>query len=330
MYLCTLFIKTVFYMKVAKLLRDTKRTLFTFEILPPLKGRSFAEIERTIDPLLEFSPSYINVTSHRNEIAYRTNARGDVERFKTKKRPGSVGVAAAVMFKYKVPVVTHVLCSGFTRDETEDALIDLHFLEMHNLLVLRGDKMKAEPAFIPETGGHAHAADLLRQIGDMNKGRYLHAEIENAAPTDFSCGVAGYPEVHADAESAEQDLLYLKEKVDAGGEYIVTQMFFDNARYFDFVERCRRIGITVPIVPGLKPIAVKNQLTVLPELFSITLPEALAKELRKCQTNEQAKQVGTEWIIMQAKELKQKNVPAIHVYTFGIPDNVYKMCREVF
>ncbi|MDR1458875.1 MAG: methylenetetrahydrofolate reductase, partial [Bacteroidales bacterium] len=302
----------------------------TFEILPPLKGGSFVEIAQTIEPLLEFSPSYINVTSHRDETSYRTNAQGDVERFKTKKRPGSVGVAAAIKFKYKVPVVTHVLCAGFTRDETEDALIDLHFLEMHNLLVLRGDKMKTDPAFIPETGGHAHAVDLLRQIGNMNKGIYLNSEIENAMPTHFSCGVAGYPEMHADAKSAEQDLLYIKDKVDAGGEYIVTQMFFDNAKYFDFVQRCRQIGITVPIVPGLKPIAAKNQVNVLPELFSIVLPDALEKELRKCKTNEEAKIVGTEWLIMQAKELRQRDVPAIHVYTFGIPDNVYKMCKEVF
>jgi methylenetetrahydrofolate reductase (NADPH) len=317
-------------MKVAKLLQETKKTLFTFEILPPLKGGSFAEIAHTIEPLLEFSPSYINVTSHRDEAAYRTNAQGYVERFTTKKRPGSVGVATAVKFRYKIPVVAHVLCAGFTRDETEDALIDLNFLEMRNLLVLRGDKMKTDPTFIPEIGGHVHAIDLLRQIGNMNKGIYLNSEIEDATPTRFSCGVAGYPEIHSDAKSAEQDLQHLKEKVDAGGEYIVTQMFFDNAKYFDFVDKCRQIGITVPIVPGLKPIASKNQVNILPDLFHVGFPEILEKELRKCKTNEQAKNVGTEWVTMQAKELKQANVPAIHVYTFGIPDNVYKMCKEVF
>jgi methylenetetrahydrofolate reductase (NADPH) len=317
-------------MKVAEILKNANTTLFTFEILPPLKGGNFAEIAQTIEPLLEFSPSYINVTCHRADIAYRTNANGETERYTAKKRPGSVGVAAAVKFKYNIEVVPHIICAGFTRDETEDALIDYHYLEMNNLLVLRGDKMKSDPTFIAEKDGHAHAADLLRQIQNMNKGIYLNSAIENAAPTDFSCGVAGYPEKHLDAKSFEQDLLYLKEKVDAGADYIVTQMFFDNSKYFEFVKRCRQTGITVPIIPGVKPVATMNQVDVLPQLFSLSMPEELDAELRKCKTNAEAKNVGTEWLTTQAIELKKADVPAIHIYTFGIPDNVAKICKAVF
>lgn len=317
-------------MKIADILKNTDKTLFTFEILPPLKGGNFAEIANTIEPLLPFSPSYINVTSHRADTAYRTNANGETERYAAKKRPGSVGVAAAVKFKYNMEVVPHVICAGFTVDETEDALIDYNYLKMNNIFVLRGDKMKSDPAFIVEKNGHAHAVDLLRQIQNMNNGKYLNKEIENAAPTCFSCGVAGYPEKHADAKTFEQDLLYLKEKVDAGAGYIVTQMFFNNSKYFDFVKSCREIGINVPIIPGVKPIATMNQVDVLPKLFNLSLPKELENELRKCKTNTESKNVGTEWLIMQAKELKKANVPAIHIYTFGIPDNVAKVCKAVF
>ena len=317
-------------MKVTDILKNTNKTLFTFEILPPLKGGNFAEIANTIEPLLQFSPAYINVTAHRADTVLRTNANGETERSVTKKRPGSVGVAAAVKFKYNVEVIPHVICAGFTVAETEDALIDYNYLEMSNLLVLRGDKMKSEPVFVAEKNGHSHAVDLLRQIKNMNKGMYLNTELENATPTNFSCGVAGYPEKHADAKTFEQDLLYLKEKVDAGADYVVTQMFFDNSKYFDFVKRCRQIGIDVPIIPGVKPIATTNQVDLLPQLFSLSIPKELEIELRKCKTNADAKNVGTEWLIMQAKELKKANVPVIHIYTFGIPDNVAKVCKAVF
>jgi methylenetetrahydrofolate reductase (NADPH) len=317
-------------MKVVDLLTSTKKTLFTFEILPPLKGGSFVEIQRTIEPLLEFSPSYINVTSHRAEIAYRTKSDGETERILTKKRPGNVGVAAAVKFKYNIEVVPHIICAGYTRNQIEDELVDYHYLDMENLLVLRGDKMKSEPMFIAEHGGHAHAVNLLKQIQSMNRGIFLHSETEIVMPVFFSCGIAGYPEKHGDAANMEQDLQYLKEKVDAGADYIVTQMFFDNTKYFDFVDRCRKKGITVPIVPGVKPIATMNQVDVLPKLFHVTIPEPLEHALRQCKTNAEAKNVGTEWLIEQAKELKQANVPAIHIYTFGIPDNVAKVCKAVF
>jgi len=317
-------------MKIIDILKNEKKTLFTFEILPPLKGGNFDEIQRTIEPLLEFAPSYINVTSHRSDIAYRTKSNGEIERYTTKKRPGSVGVAAAVKFKYNIEVVPHVICAGFTCDETEDALIDYNYLEMHNLLVLRGDKMKSDPVFVAERGGHSHAIDLLKQIKNMNNGIYLNSEIGNATHTNFSCGVAGYPEKHIDAKDDEQDILYLKEKVDAGADYIVTQMFFDNSKYFEFVNKCRKAGITVPIIPGVKPIATMSQVDILPQLFSLSLPKELESELRKCKTNSEAKNVGTEWLTAQALELKKANVPAIHIYTFGIPDNVAKVCKAVF
>ncbi|MDR0232742.1 MAG: methylenetetrahydrofolate reductase [Dysgonamonadaceae bacterium] len=317
-------------MKVSDLLKNTQKTLFTFEILPPLKGGSFVEIQRIIEPLLEFAPSYINVTSHRADIAYRKKPDGETERVLIKKRPGNAGVAASVKFKYGIEVVPHVICAGFTRDQIEDELIDFHYLEMENLLVLRGDKMRSELMFIAENGGYAHAIDLLKQVQNMNRGVLLHSETEVVTPTSFSCGVAGYPEKHSDAPNFEQDLHYLKEKVDAGADYIVTQMFFDNTKYFEFVRRCREIGITVPIVPGVKPIATASQVDVLPKLFNVTLPEPLEHALRLCKTNADAKNVGTEWLIAQAKELKQANVPAIHIYTFGIPDNVVKVCKSVF
>jgi methylenetetrahydrofolate reductase (NADPH) len=317
-------------MKISELIEKSGRTLFTFEVLPPLKGGGFIEIQRTIEPLLEFAPSYINVTCHRTDVAYRKNDRGEMERYSFKKRPGSVGIAAAIKFKYNIEVVPHVICAGYTRDENEDILIDYNYLDMHNLLVLRGDRKRVDPVFIPEHGGHSHAIDLLRQVQNMNVGKYLDANIEKGVPTDFACGVAGYPECHVDASNDDEDLQHLKEKVDAGADYVVTQMFFDNSKYFDFVGRCRQAGIRVPIIPGIKPIATMSQVDVLPELFHLTLPSALEVELRKCKTNAEAKAVGTEWFIQQAKELKAANVPSIHVYTFGIPDNVAKMCKVVF
>lgn len=317
-------------MKIIDTIKNSNKTLFTFEILPPLKGNGFAEIKQTIEPLLEFAPAYINVTCHRADTAYKTNARGETERYKTKKRPGSVGVAAAVKFKYNIEVVPHVICAGFTREENEDALIDYNYLQMQNVLVLRGDKMKNDPLFVAENGGHHHAVDLLKQIQNMNRGKYLNSEINNAAPTNFSCGVAGYPEIHGDAASFDEDLKHLKQKVDAGADYIVTQMFFDNKKYFDFVDNCRKIGITVPIIPGVKPIATTSQVDVLPKLFHLTIPAELDSALRKCKTNAEAKEVGTEWLIAQAKELKAAGVPSIHIYTFGIPDNVARVCKAVF
>ncbi|MDR1792302.1 MAG: methylenetetrahydrofolate reductase [Bacteroidales bacterium] len=314
-------------MNVAKLLRETKETLFTFEILPPLKGGSFEEVENTIKPLLEFNPAYINITSHRNEVAFRKTEFGNMERYKTKKRPGSVGVAAAIKHKFNIEVVPHLICAGFTKDETEDALIDYNYLGLNNLFVIRGDKSKSEPYFITEPGGYTHAVELLSQIQNMNNGIYL--DLTTNMPTAFSCGVAGYPEGYEE-NSFEKDLLFLKEKIDKGAEYIVTQMFFDNQYYYNFVKSCRKIGIDVPIVPGLKPISLKNQMEQLPKLFNIHLPEPLLKELQKCTTDKAAKQVGTQWCIQQCKDLKANKVPSLHIYTYGVSDNVFSVCKNVY
>ncbi len=253
-----------------------------------------------------------------------------MERRIIRKRPGTVAISAAIANKYNVTVVPHLICGGFTKEETEDVLIDLHFLGMHNLLVLRGDPQKGQRAFIPEHGGHEHTVDLIKQIYDMNKGIYLDEELQNPEHTHFSVGVAGYPEKHYEAPNNDLDMQFLKDKVEAGGEYIVTQMFFDNSKFFDFAERCRAAGITVPIVPGIKPITHMKDVDVLPRVFHIDIPNDLVKEVRKCKTNEEAKEAGVEWTTMQSLELKNAGVPAIHYYTIGISDNIKKIATRVF
>ncbi len=317
-------------MKVADKLRNTGKTLFSFELLPPLKGRKLDDIYNAIDPLIEFDPLNINVTYHQQESVYRLKNNGLMERRVIRKRPGTVAIAAAIAYKYNVTVVPHLICGGFTKEETEDVLIDLHFLGMHNLLVLRGDPQKGQRAFIPEHGGHEHTVDLIRQITNMNKGIYLDEQIQNAEHTDFSVGVAGYPEKHYEAPNHETDLQFLKEKIDAGGEYVVTQMFFNNARFFEFRDRCRAAGITVPIVPGIKPITSVKDVDVLPSVFHIDIPNELVKEVRKCKTNAEAKEVGVEWTTQQSLELKASGAPAIHYYTIGISDNIRKIAQRVF
>lgn len=317
-------------MKVIDKILNTRETLFSFEILPPVKGNSIDEIYRTIDPLLEFHPMNINITYHQQEVVYKNVGEKLLEKKIVRKRPGTVAISAAIKYKYKITVVPHLICGGFTTEETEDALIDLHFLGMHNILVLRGDPPKGEKRFIPEEGGHAHAIDLVRQIINMNKGIYLEEGLENATPTDFSVGVAGYPEKHFEAPNMKTDLRYLREKVEAGADYIVTQMFFDNRKYFDFVRNCRDEGIKVPIIPGIKPVTYLNDMNVLPQTFYIDIPEELVHELEKCKTNKETQQVGVEWAIMQSKELKKAGVPVIHYYTIGISDNIRQIAEAVF
>jgi methylenetetrahydrofolate reductase (NADPH) len=317
-------------MKVIDRIRETRETLFSFELLPPLKGHSIERLYAAIDPLMEFNPMNINITYHQHEAEYRTIKGKLVEKTVVRKRPGTVAISAAIKYKYGITVVPHLICGGFTREETEDALIDLHYLGMHNLLALRGDPPRGEKRFIPEEGGHAHAIDLVKQIMDMNRGIYVEQGLVNALPTDFSVAVAGYPEKHHEAPNMTSDLQYLKAKVDAGADYIVTQMFFDNRKYFDFVEMCRNIGITVPIIPGLKPITFLNDFRLLPQTFSIDLPDALAKELEKCKDTPSARQVGIEWAIMQSKELKSAGVPVLHYYSLGISDNIQAIARAVF
>ena len=317
-------------MIIADLLRNTQKTLMSFELLPPLKGDNIKAIYDTIDPLMEFNPSYINVTYHREEVIYKKRPDGLLEQKTVRKRPGTVGITAAIMHKYNIEVVPHLICAGFNREETENALIDLHFLGVNNLLVLRGDADKYTRRFEPEPDGHAYAIDLLNQIMELNQGVYLDDFEENLAPTHFSAGVAGYPEKHSEAPNMDADIRYLKAKVDAGAEYIVTQMFFDNRHYFEFVKRCREAGILVPIVPGLKPISVKSHLSILPNTFHVDIPDDLAHEVAMAKDNKQIAQIGVEWSIMQAKELKAENVPSIHFYTMGKSQNVYQIVKQVF
>jgi len=317
-------------MKVTEVLSRSKETRFSFELLPPLKGSSIQVIYDAIDPLMEFNPLNINITYHQSEVEYRRLPGGLLEKRIIRKRPGTIGIAAAIMNKYQVMVVPHLICGGFTREETEDALIDLHFLGIRNILALRGDPQKGEKYFIPEEGGHAHTVTLVEQIINMNRGIYLDENLKNAIPTDFCVGVAGYPEKHFEAPNMETDLRHLKAKIDAGAEYVVTQMFFDNRKYFDFVEQCRKAGIHVPIIPGIKPINTLRDIELLPRAFHIDLPEELVREVQKCKTNQEAKEVGIEFCIVQSKELVRAGVPAIHYYTIGISDNIRKIASAVF
>jgi methylenetetrahydrofolate reductase (NADPH) len=318
-------------MKVIEHIANRKgRTLFTLELLPPLKGENFEAISQTIDPIIEFCPSFIDVTYHREEIVYKQREDGLLERRTIRKRPGTVGISAAIKFKYNVDVVPHLICGGFSREETENALIDLYFLGIHNILLIRGDNAVGEKVFKPEKDGNAYAIDLVRQVMDMNRGLYIEEELLNPNPTNFCIGVAGYPEKHAEAPNLMTDIMHLKEKVDAGADYIVTQMFFDNRKFFGFEKACREAGIRVPIIPGLKPISLKSQLSGLPKTFAIDLPDELVKEVEKCTDNQQVRQVGVEWAIMQSKELIANGVPVLHFYSMGKSDNIRKIVKAVF
>jgi methylenetetrahydrofolate reductase (NADPH) len=316
-------------MKVIDHLNAAKSTLFSFEILPPLKGKSIQSIYDGIDPLMEFKPKYINVTYHREEYVFKERAQGLLEKIAIRKRPGTVGICAAIMNKYHVDAVPHLICGGFSKDETENALIDLQFLGIDNVLALRGDSIKTESAFRPHPEGHAYAVDLIKQVINMNNGNYMTEDYQ-LEPTNFCIGTAGYPEKHFEAMNMSTDLHYLKQKVEAGAEYIVTQMFFDNKKFFDFVNAYNEFGINVPIIPGIKPIKTLAHTTVLPKLFHIDFPEALSKELLKCKSNDEVKRVGIEWGIQQSKELKAMNVPGIHYYTMSNSDEVRTIASEVF
>jgi methylenetetrahydrofolate reductase (NADPH) len=316
-------------MKVVDHLSAAKDTLFSFEILPPLKGANIQSIYDGIDPLMEFKPKFINVTYHREEFIYKEREKGLLEKIAIRKRPGTVGICAAIMNKYQLDAVPHLICGGFSKEETENALIDLQFLGIDNVLALRGDSIKTETTFKPHPEGHKHAVELINQLSEMNSGRYLVDDIQ-LAPTNFCIGAAGYPEKHFEAMNLATDMQFLKAKVDAGADYIVTQMFFDNQKYFDFVAACRAIGITVPIIPGLKPIKTLNHIAFLPKVFNIDFPEALSKELLKCKTSSDVNTVGVEWGIAQSKELKAAQVPCIHYYTMSTSDAVKTIASEVF
>ena len=309
---------------------NTKGTSFSFELLPPLKGKSIDSVYKNIERLLEFDPKCINITTHRSELTYRRIEDGSQQQISERRRPGTVAIAAAILHKYKVPVIPHIICSGFTKSETEYALIDLNFLGIHDLLLLRGDKGKHETKYQKTPDGNFYALDLQHQVNDFNDGKFLLGEMPHKLSVPFSYGVAGYPEKHESAPSMDSDIFWLKEKVKAGAQYIVTQMFFDNKYYFDFVERCRAEGINIPIIPGIKPISLLNQGEVLPKIFSIDIPEAFAAELRKCTTKEQTVEAGIEWTTAQCEELKAYGVPGIHFYSLDAVESVRRVAQKIY
>ena len=316
-------------MKVIDHINEAKKMLISFEILPPLKGKGIQSLYHHLDPLMAFNPSFINVTYHRSEHVFKKNADGSFQKVIVRKRPGTESICAAIMNHYSVDTVPHLICGGFSVNETEDALINLNYLGIDNVLVLRGDAAKNETAFLPEPGGHKYASDLLKQVVDLNSGIYLEEELKNTSQTKFCIGVAGYPEKHFEAPNLESDLQYLKNKIDMGADYIITQMFYDNEKYYAFVKSCRDIGITVPIIPGLKPIYTIKQLTMLPKVFHIDLPAALSKEIIKCKTDAEVEKVGTEWLLYQSQELKKFGVPVLHYYTLGRPNIVADVVKQL-
>jgi methylenetetrahydrofolate reductase (NADPH) len=316
-------------MKVIDHINQATKPLISFEILPPLKGKGIQSLYNHMDPLMEFNPAFINVTYHRSEHVFKKKQDGTFEKVVVKKRPGTESICAAIMNKYNVDTVPHLICGGFGVNETEDALINLNYLGIDNVLVLRGDAAKNEASFEAEPGGHGYAIDLLKQVVNLNEGVYLEEELKNTSKTKFCIGVAGYPEKHFEAPNMDTDLQYLKQKVDAGADYIVTQMFFDNAKYYAFVNACRAIGINVPIIPGLKPIYNKKQLTVLPKIFHIDLPTALSNEVVKCKTDEEVEKVGAAWLLEQSRDLQKSGVPVLHYYTLGRPGLICDVVKEL-
>ena len=317
-------------MKILELLNNSHKTAFSFEILPPLKGNSFLKVCNIIDKLKEFNPKYINITTHHSETVYRETADGHIQKVNVRKRPGTTAIAAAIQHQYGITTVPHLICKGFSKEETEYALIDLNFLGVHELLLLRGDVKKLELDSIPPDASHEHTTGLIEQVNHFNQGISIDRSSFEKPETPFLYGVACYPEKHEEAPDFESDLKFLKQKIEMGAGYAVTQMFFNNRKYFDFVERCRTEGITVPIIPGIKPIVFQNQLTVLPQVFHTEIPETLAIELKKCKDDEDVKQVGVEWAIEQCKELIRHGVPSLHFYTLMATDSVRRIAKAIY
>ena len=318
-------------MKITDHLKNAKgKALFSFEILPPLKGQNVQSIFDNIDPLMEFKPPFIDVTYHREEYVYKQLEKGLLKKQVVRKRPGTVGICAAIQNKYGIDAVPHILCGGFTKEDTENFLIDLDFLGIDNVMALRGDAVKSETYFKPENDGHHFASELTSQIQDLNNGIYLDEELQNSSKTDFCIGVAGYPEKHMEAPSIDSDIHFLKKKIKNGATYIVTQMFFDNQKYFEFVDKCRLEGITVPIIPGLKPIATKKQLNLIPHRFKVDLPDELIMSIVKCKDNGALRNVGVEWCVNQSKELIKAGVPVLHYYSMGKSSNIHQIAKNVF
>jgi len=306
------------------------KTLFSFEILPPLKGQNIQSIFDGIDPLMEFNPPFIDVTYHREEYEFKELANGLLQKKIVKKRPGTVGICAGIQNRYNVDAIPHILCGGFTKEDTENLLIDLDFLGIDNVVALRGDALKTETYFKPEKEGNEYASDLVKQISNLNEGIYLDEDLQNTAKTNFCIGVAAYPDEHMEAPSLDSDIHFLKQKIKNGADYIITQMFFDNKKFFDFVTKVRAAGITVPIIPGLKPIATKKQLNLIPHRFSLELPDDLIMEVVKAKNNEVVRQIGIEWCIQQSKELVAAGIPVLHYYSMGKSDNIKAIANEVF
>ncbi len=317
-------------MKVTEHIAQAEQCLFSFEILPPLKGQDINAIYHTVENLLEFNPPFIDVTYHREEYQYVEKAGGLLEKRVVRKRPGTLGICAALQSKYDIDMVPHVLCGGFTKEDTENFLIDLDFLGINNLVALRGDAVPTEVYFKPEKQGHSYASELVAQINGINKGHYLDEELKHSHTTDFCIGVGGYPEKHMEAPSLEKDIAFLKQKVEAGADYIITQMFFDNQKYFEFVKRCREEGINCPIIPGLKPISTIKQLSLLPHRFHVDLPQDLIQAVEACSSNAQVKEVGVEWCIAQSQELIEAGVPVLHYYTMSRSENIHKIAKAIF
>ncbi len=317
-------------MKIIDIINNTQKPRFSFELLPPPKGKDINLIYQAIDPLIGYNPAFISVTYHREEVAFKQHKNGLLEKKTIHKRPGTVAISAAIKYKYNLVVLPHIICGGFSKEETENALIDLHFLGIRDVLALRGDPIKFEEKFVPEPHGHSHALELVQQISNLNKGVYLDDELLNTTATSFSVGVAGYPEKHSEAPNLSFDLDILKRKVEAGAEYIVTQMFFETQKFINFVNLCRSSGINIPIIPGIKPISTFKHLHMLPQTFNIDIPEELVNQILKCTTNEEVKEVGIQWAIKQSKELLEFGCPIIHYYTMGKADNIVKIIQNVF
>ncbi len=318
-------------MKVTKHIESANgKTLFSFEILPPLKGQNIQSIFDTIDPLMEFKPPFIDVTYHREEYQFKELPSGLLEKKIVKKRPGTVGICAGIQNKYDVDAIPHVLCGGFTKEDTENLLIDLAFLDIDNVVALRGDALKNEIYFKPDKEGNTYASELVTQISNLNKGIYLDEDLQNSSCTDFCIGVAGYPEKHMEAPSMDSDIHFLKQKIKNGAEYIITQMFFDNKKFFDFVAKCRASGITVPIIPGLKPIATKKQLNLIPHRFKVDLPDDLIMEVVRAKDNEAVQEVGNAWCVQQSKELIAAGIPVLHYYSMGKSGNIKRIASQLF
>ncbi len=318
-------------MKVTEhIARANGKTLFSVEILPPLKGKSIQSIYNILDPIMEFKPAFIDVTYHREEYVYKKRENGLLEKFSMRKRPGTVAICSAIINHYNVDTVPHIICGGFSREETENALIDLHFLNIDNVLLLRGDAIKSEPVFEAHPLGHRYAIDLVKQVANMNTGKYLDEELQDVTPTNFCIGVAAYPEKHFEAPNLTTDMRWLKAKIDAGAEYLVTQMFFDNSKYFAFVEKCKEMGINVPIIPGLKPITTRKQLTSLPKAFHVDIPQELIDRIEACKTDADVKSEGIQWCVEQSKELMKAGAPCLHYYTMSNAEITCRIAEKVF